>query len=82
MESQVSVLNDLLFNICSNYIPNKTVLYDDKDSPWMTNRRRTVIEMKSNGYKECIRSGMRHDHYVHLENLTTELSNSIRDTKQ
>ena len=82
MESQVSELNDLLSNIYSNYIPNKTVLCDGKDSPWKNNRKRTVIEMKNNGYKECIRSGMRHDHYVHLENLTTELSNSIRDTKQ
>ena len=36
VESQVSELNDLLLNIYSNYIPNKTVLCDDKDSPWMT----------------------------------------------
>ena len=25
-------------------------------------------------------SGMRHDYYVHLENLTIEISNMIRDT--
>ena len=37
--------------------------------------------MKYNAYKECIRSGMRHNYYVRLENLTTELSNLIRDTK-
>ena len=37
--------------------------------------------MKCNAYKECIRSGMRHNYYVRLENLTTELSNLIRDTK-
>ena len=37
--------------------------------------------MKSNAYKEYIRSGMRHNYYVRLENLTTELSNLIRDTK-
>ena len=33
MESQVSELNNLLLNIYSNYIPNKTVLCDDKDPP-------------------------------------------------
>ena len=38
----------------------------------MTNGIRVVIEMKNNAYKEYIRSGM---------NLTTELSNFIRDTK-
>ena len=37
--------------------------------------------MKNNAYKEYIRSDMRHNYYVRLENLTTELSNLIRDTK-
>ena len=67
VESQVSELNDLLLNIYSNYIPNKTVLCDDKDPPWMTNGIRTVIEMKNNACKEYIRSGMRHNYYVRLE---------------
>ena len=81
VESQLSELNDLLLNIYSNCIPNKTVLYDDKDPPWMTNGIRTAIEMKNSAYKEYIRLGMRHNYYVRLENLTAELSNLIRDTK-
>ena len=47
----------------------------------MTNGIRTVIEMKKNTYNEYIRSDMRHNYYVRLENLTTGLSNLIRDTK-
>ena len=74
-------MNDILVNIYSNYIPNKTVLCDDKDPPWMTNRIRAAIEMKHNAYVKHIRSGMRHNYYVRLENLATELSNLIRDTK-
>ena len=81
VEFQVSELNDLLLNIYSNYVPNKTVLCDDKDPPWMTNGIRTVVEIKNNAYKEYIRSGMRHNHFVCLENLTTELSNLIRYSK-
>ena len=81
MESQVSELNDLLLNIYSNYIPNTTVLCDDNDPPLITNGIRTTIEMKSNAYKEYIMSDMRHNYYVRPENLTTELSNLIRDTK-
>ena len=81
VEFQVSELNYLLLNIYSNYVPNKTVLCDDKDPTWMTNGIRTVIEMKNNAYKEYIRSGMRHNYYVRLENLTNELSNLVRDTK-
>ena len=79
VESQVSELNNLLLNIYSNYIPNKTVFCDGKDPPWMTNGIRTVIKMKNNAYKEYIRSGMKHN-YVRLVNLMTELSNLIHDT--
>ena len=51
VESQISELNNLLLNIYSNYIPNKTALCDEKDPPWMTNGIRAVIEMKNNAYK-------------------------------
>ena len=81
VESQVYDLNNLLLNIYSNYIPNKTVLCDDKDPPWMTNGIRTAIEMKNNAYKEYIRSGTRHNYYVYLVNLRTKLSSLIHDTK-
>ena len=37
--------------------------------------------MKSNACKEYIWSGMRHNEYIRLENLTTKLSSLIRDTK-
>ena len=37
--------------------------------------------MKKNAYKEYIKSGVRHNYYVRLENLTTDLPNLIRDTK-
>ena len=70
-----------ILNIYSNYIPNKTVLCDQKYLSWMTNGIRTAIKMKNNDYKEYIRSHMRHNYYIHLENLMTELSNLIRDTK-
>ena len=50
MESQVSELNNLLLNVYSNYIPNKTVSCYGKDPPWMTNGIKAVIEMKNNAY--------------------------------
>ena len=77
----MSELNKILLNIYSNCIPNKTVLCDDKDLQLMTNGLRAVIEIKNNAYKEYISSGMRHNYYVRLENLTTEHWNLIRDTK-
>ena len=37
--------------------------------------------MKKNAYKEYDRLGMKHNYYVPLESLTTELLNLIRDNK-
>ena len=68
-------------NIYSYYIPKKTVLCDDKDPPRMTKGMRAVIKMKNNPYKEYIRSGMRDNYYICLENLIIQLWNLIRDTK-
>ena len=68
-------------NIYSYYIPKKTVLCDDKDPPRMTKGMRAVIKMKNNPYKEYIRSDMRDNYYICLENLIIQLWNLIRDTK-
>ena len=57
------------------------VLYDHKDSPWMTNGIIIAIKMKNNAHKEYIRSEMRYDYYVRFKNLKIELSNLIPDTK-
>ena len=47
----------------------------------MTTGKRAVIEMNNNAYKEYTRSSMMHNYYVRLENITTELSNLIRNPK-
>ena len=60
MEPQVSEMNNLIFNIYSSSIPNRTVLRDNKDTPRMANGIRAAIEMKNHDNKEYIRLDMRH----------------------
>ena len=33
VHKQVSIFNEILLNIFSNFIPNKVVTFDDRDSP-------------------------------------------------
>ena len=35
---QVTIFNDILMNIFSNYIPNKYVTIDNKDPQWMAEK--------------------------------------------
>ena len=35
VHKQVSIFNEILMNIFSNFTPNKLVTFDDRDPPWM-----------------------------------------------
>ena len=44
---QVSVLTKTLLIIMSNFIPNETILVDDRDPPWITRKLKSVIQEKN-----------------------------------
>lgn len=47
VHERVSILNNSLMNIFSNYTPNKFVIIDDKDTPWMTDKTKTKVIKKT-----------------------------------
>ena len=47
VETQVSEFHELTLNIYPNYIPNKTVLWDEKDPPWISDGIRTVMKLEN-----------------------------------
>ena len=47
VHERVSILNNSLMNIFSNYTPNKFVIIDDKDPPWMTEKTKTKVIKKT-----------------------------------
>ena len=46
VHEQVSIFNNTLMNIFSNYIPKKFATIHDKDLPWMTERIKNKITKK------------------------------------
>ena len=61
-------------NIFSNFIPNKTVTFNDQDPPWFGEKIKAKIELKNRVYKEYIKNGQAEDLYYLLEKLTSEIS--------
>ena len=51
VHEQVSVFNNVLFDILFNYIPHKYISIDDRDPPWMTKCIKDKINLKSTLYK-------------------------------
>ena len=44
---QVSIFNDTILNIISNFIPHETILCDDRDPPWINSKIKKVIREKN-----------------------------------
>ena len=47
VHEQVHFFNKRILNIFHNYIPNKTILCNDKDPPWFNNEIRNILTMKN-----------------------------------
>ena len=47
----VSIFNEILMNVFSNFTPNKLVTLDDRDSPWMNDFVKSKIKWKNQLYK-------------------------------
>ena len=51
VNKQVSILNKTIINILSNFVPNKCVIFDDSDPPWMNDYIGNKIKWKHQIYK-------------------------------
>ena len=79
VHKQVSIFNETLTNIFSNFIPNKYITFDDRDPPWMNDFVTTKIKFKNqllykNGYKE--------NDYNMLHEAINEISKTISKRKE
>ena len=79
INEQVSILNETILNVFSNYVPNKYITIDDKDPPWMNETVQLKIKEKDTMYNKYIKNGRLESDFVLLETLIIEL-NELTDT--
>ena len=79
---QVSVFNSTILNIISNFIPNETIICDDRDPPWMNSFIKNLIRAKDNFYKKFVRKSNNMYHHYAFKNLQNHLNQSIQIAKQ
>ena len=78
VHEQVELFNKTLLNIFHNFIPNKIILCDDKDLPWMNDEIKNLIKRMSKIH--CQRKS-RHLDYASLNSITQDLSNAVNSSK-
>ena len=81
INEQVSILNETIFNVFSNYVPNKYITTDDKDPVWMNETIKLKIKAKDNMYNKYLQNGRFESDFVLLKTLITELNELIATTK-
>ena len=81
INEQVSILNETILNVFSNYVPNKYITIDDKDPPWMNETVKLKIKEKDTMYNKYIKNGRFESDFVLLETSIIELNELIDTTK-
>ena len=77
VHEQVSIFNQTLMNIFSNYIPNKFITTDDKDPPWMNEYIMRELMDKKVACKSFNTNNKSYVAYFKLQTASTELSKMI-----
>ena len=81
VNTQVSILNETVLNVFSDYAPNKYITINDKDPVWMNEIIKLKIKAKNSMYNRFIQNGRSESDFVLLETLITELNELIATTK-
>ena len=81
INTQVSILNETVLNVFSNYVPSKYITTDDKDPVWMNETIRLKIKAKDNMYKKYIQNGRFESDFVLLETLIADIKELVSTTK-
>ena len=75
----VETFDKTLLNIFHNYIPNKSILCDEKDPPWINEEIKSLIHRKNYLYQRQRKSGS--IDYTFLNVLTIDITNAISSSK-
>ena len=81
VHQQVNLLNDIILNIFTNFVPNKVIACDDRDPPWINDNIKNKIKWKNSMYKNYKRSCKKTEDYKLLVKAVSEVSQLIEKGK-
>ena len=82
VNKQVSIFNETINNIFSNFVPNKLVTFDDNDPPCMNGFIKNKIKWKHQIYKIYQKNGHKNSDYFKLQEATSVVSELISRHKE
>ena len=79
---QDKLLNEVLLNIHSNFIPNRVQTIRTRQAPWITPTVKNFLRNKSRAYKSFVRNGQPDDKRAGIQKMIAEGSKMIEDAKR
>ena len=80
-DKQVEVLNEVLLNICSNFIPNELKRIKPKQVPWITPNIKNFLRKKNRAFKSFIKKGQPEDMLAGLQDMIAQGSKLVENAK-
>ena len=77
VNKQVSIFNETIINIFSNFVPNKLVTFDDSDLLWMSDFIKNKIKWKHQIYKIYHKNGHKNSDYFKLQKATISVVSEL-----
>ena len=77
-DDQAELLNEVLLNIYSNFIPNKVKTIRPHQAPWITDNVKNFLRKKNRAYRNFVRSGQQEG----IQKMISEGSKLIEDAKR
>ena len=71
INTQVMTLNETIFTVFRNYVPNKYMTINDKDPVWINETIKSKIKTRNKLYKQYIENGRFESDFVFIETLIT-----------
>ena len=79
---QISIFNEILMNIFSNFTSNKLVTFDDSGPPWMNDFVKSKIKWKNKLYKIYTKNRYKYNDHLKLKEATVLVSQVIAKRKE
>ena len=75
IHDQLKLFNETIVSIVSNYIPNKFIICNGKDTPWH------LINLKNEIFKKYLKDGRPGSVYGNLQTITWDLTEAVSSSK-
>ena len=82
VNEQVSIFNEAIMNIMSNFVLNALITCNDRDPPWMNRYIKNLIAAINDFHKKFVLPSSKTGNLLMFKNLQNQLIQSIDTAKQ